>query len=344
MQNVFTSGAQHGRTPRLDVWGLARRKRKRRPRRALGASHPPFLQRKRVLPWDVLYEGIGWHGRRVGQKTTGRPGLPWDVALAVLLIGLKLVQPLNAGAMAVYGSAMSWPGGPGQPGARPGGDESKVVRLQGAQAWGCAEARLLSSETTAQEVPLGEPNAPGSLRGAQRGGRALAQLNTHAVGGRYGTHAWPTIRRTVKELHRFAKGKQDKRQVWMRVRTEGGPWVGQTRRLVQGHGERRDRGPPHAMPPRTPRPEVAKRLIPQLVPWLPRGSGPGPNDARRCDAGAGAPQGGVRGGVGSVVSPEPGRRWGYLWDHEARRGGRGKEALAGAGGIPRQGLLPSLSI
>jgi hypothetical protein len=244
----------------------------------------------------------------------------------------------------MYGSANVVARGPGQPGARPGG------RGQGGEAAGglslklCRGSPPLVRDHGAGGASWGAQRTRELAGGAQRGGRALAQLNTRVVGGRYGTRAGPTIRRTVEELHRFAKGKQDKRQVWIRVRTEGGPWVGQTRRLVQRLGERRDHGPPHAMPPRTPRPEVAKRLIPQLVPWLPRGSGPGPNDARRCDAGAGAPQGGVRGGVGSVVSPEPGRRWGYLWDHEARRGGRGKEALAGAGGIPRQGLLPSLSI
>jgi hypothetical protein len=117
---------------------------------------------------------------------------------------------------------MSWPGdlsslglgrgGRGQGGEAAGGLSLKLCRGSpplvrdhgaGGASWGAQRTRELAG-------------------GAQRGGRALAQLNTRVVGGRYGTRAGPTIRRTVEELHRFAKGKQDKRQVWIRVRTEGG--------------------------------------------------------------------------------------------------------------------------
>ena len=102
---------------------------------------------------------------------------------------------------------------------------------------------ILSSDTTAQELPIGYPNEPGILRGlAQRCGRALAKLKTRAVVGVDTALAQvQTILRTVKEHHLFAKGKQAKRQVLTRLLTEVGQLVVQTRLLVQGLGERRDR-------------------------------------------------------------------------------------------------------
>ena len=34
----------------------------------------PFLQLKRVLPWDALYEVMGRHRRWAGKNTDGRSG------------------------------------------------------------------------------------------------------------------------------------------------------------------------------------------------------------------------------------------------------------------------------
>jgi hypothetical protein len=80
-----------------------------------------------------------------------------------------------------------------------------------------------------------------------------------------------TILRTVKEHHLFAKGKQAKRQVLTRLLTEVGQLVVQTRLLVQGLGERRDRVTQHAMTTLKTMHEVAKRLIPQIVQWITTG-------------------------------------------------------------------------
>ena len=104
-----------------------------------------------------------------------------------------------------------------------------------AQDCGFADTRILSSDTTAQELPIGYPNEPvGSCGGwAQRCGRALAKLKP----ARWWGSSQPqvqTILRTVKEHHLFAKGKQAKRQVLTRLLTEVGQLVVQTRRLLQG--------------------------------------------------------------------------------------------------------------
>jgi len=147
------------------------------------------------------------------------------------------------------------------------------LMLHVAQDCGFADASILSADTTAQELPLGYPNEPGILRGwAQRCGRALTKLKTRAVLGVDTALAQvQTILRTVKEHHLFAKGKQEKRQVLTRLLTEVGQLVVQTRRLVQGLGERRDRVTHHAITTLTTMHEVAKRLIPQIVQWITTG-------------------------------------------------------------------------
>ena len=55
-----------------------------------------LLQRKRALPWEVLFEIMRRHWQRAGKNTDGRPGLPWDVSLYVPVVVLMLVKNLNA--------------------------------------------------------------------------------------------------------------------------------------------------------------------------------------------------------------------------------------------------------
>ena len=261
---------------------------------SLYVSHNhPLLQLKRALPWDALSEVMGRHWRRAGKNTDGRPGLPWDVALYVPLVVLMLVKNLNAREMEAYAAenvvARVFMGRQDAPSpqirdhsniarayaalGKDGVDEVNGLMLHVAQDCGFADASILSADTTAQELPLGYPNEPGILRGwAQRCGRALTKLKTRAVLGVDTALAQvQTILRTVKEHHLFAKGKQEKRQVLTRLLTEVGQLVVQTRRLVQGLGERRDRVTHHALTTLTTMHEVAKRLIPQIVQWITTG-------------------------------------------------------------------------
>ena len=253
----------------------------------------PLLQLKRALPWDALSEVMGRHWRQAGKNTDGRPGLPWDVALYVPLVVLMLVKNLNAREMEAYVAenvvARVFLGRQDAPSpqirdhsniarawaalGKDGVDEVNGLMLHVAQDCGFADASILSADTTAQELPLGYPNEPGILRGwAQRCGRALTRLKTRAVvGGDTALAQVQTILRTVKEHHLFAKGKQAKRQVLTRLLTEVGQLVVQTRQLVQGLGERRDRVTHHAIITLTTMHEVAKRLIPQIVQWITTG-------------------------------------------------------------------------
>jgi len=253
----------------------------------------PLLQLKRALPWDALFEVMRRHWQQAGKNTDGRPGLPWDVALYVPLVVLMLVKHLHAREMEAYLAenvvARVFLGRQDDP--RPqirdhsniarayaalgkdGVDEINALILYVAKALGFADASILSSDTTAQELPIGYPNEPGILRGwAQRCGRALAKLKTRGVLGVDAALAQvQTILKSVKEHHLFAKGTQAKRQVLTRLLTEVGQLIVHTRPMVTQLGQRRDRVTQRATATLWAMHEVAKRLIPQIVQWITTG-------------------------------------------------------------------------
>ena len=255
--------------------------------------HHPLLQLKRALPWAALVEVMSRHWRLAGKNTDGRPGLAWDVALYVPLVVLMLVKHLNSREMEAYVSenvvARVFIGRPDDPSPQIR-DHSNIARAyvalgqDGIEAvnalmrhvakdGGFADASLLSSDTTAQEWPIGYPNEPGILRGwAQRCGRALAKLTTRGVLGVDTALAQvQTILRSVKEHHLCAKDKQAKRQVLTRLLTEVGQLIVPTRPMVTRLGQRRDRVTQRTVATLVAMHEVAKRLIPQIVQWLTTG-------------------------------------------------------------------------
>ena len=253
----------------------------------------PLLQLKRALPWAALFEVMTRRWAAAGKNTDGRPGLPWDVALYVPLVVLMFVKHLHAREMESYLAenvvARVFIGRQGDP--RPqirdhsniarayaalgkeGVDEINALILHVAKDLGFADVSILSSDTTAQELPIGYPNEPGILRGwAQRCGRALAKLKTRGVLGVDTALAQvQTILRSVKEHHLFAKGTQDKRQVLTRLLTEVGQLVVHTRPLVKRLEPSRDRVTQRATATLMAMHEVAKRLIPQIVQWITTG-------------------------------------------------------------------------
>ena len=108
MQPHCTSGAHHGRTPRLYVWRLSRASATGEFVSIYVDYNHPLLQLKRALPWEALFEVMTCHWRRAGKNTDGRPGLPWDVALYVPLVVLMVVKNLNAREMEAYVQKMLW--------------------------------------------------------------------------------------------------------------------------------------------------------------------------------------------------------------------------------------------
>lgn len=252
-----------------------------------------LLQLKRALPWEALCEVMTRHWRQAGKNTEGRPGLPWDGALYVALMVLMLVKHLNTREMEAYVSenvvARLFIGRQDDPNpqirdhsniaraytalGKDGVEEVNALILHVAQDHGFADASILSSDTTAQELPIGYPNEPGILRGwAQRCGRALVRLKTRGVWGvDHALAQVQTILRSVKEHHLFAKGKQAKRQVLTRLLTEVGQLVVHTRPVLRRLGDSRDRVTQRATATLVAMHEVAKRLIPQIVQWITTG-------------------------------------------------------------------------
>jgi hypothetical protein len=257
------------------------------------AYNHPFLQLKRALPWTALVEVMTRRWAAAGKNTDGRSGLPWDVALYVPLVVLMVVKHLHSRDMEAYLAenvvARVFIGRQADPQpqirdhsniaraytalGKDGVEEINTLMLHVARDCGFADVSLLSSDTTAQELPIGYPNEPGILRGlAQRCGRALTKLKTRAVVGVDTALAQvQTILKTVKEHHLFAKSQAAKRQVLTRLLTEVGQLVVQTRLLARGLGARRDRVTHNALTTLKTMQEVAKQLIPQIVQWLTTG-------------------------------------------------------------------------
>src|SRR4030095_3377745 len=86
MQTDLTSGAHHGRTPRLYVWGLSRHKRKRRNGLDLCASQSSLTPAQARLTVGRALRGYGAPMATGGQKHRWPP---W------LTLGCRVVCPLD---------------------------------------------------------------------------------------------------------------------------------------------------------------------------------------------------------------------------------------------------------
>lgn len=253
----------------------------------------PLLQLKRALPWERLFEVMSRHWREAGKNVDGRPGLSWDVSLYVPLVVLMVVKRLNPRAMEAYlaenvvarvfmGCQINpWPQIRDHSNiarayaslGRDGIEEMTAVILHVARDYGFCDIAILSSDTTAQELPIGYPNEPGILRGvAQRCGRALQQLKARGVLGLEGVlEQVDVILRSVKEHHLFAKGTGEKQPILARLLSEVGQLMAQTGPLVAGLATCRDRVTQSAVSTLRSMQDVAKRLMPQIVQWMSTG-------------------------------------------------------------------------
>jgi hypothetical protein len=253
----------------------------------------PLLQLKGALPWASLFEVMTHHWREAGKNTDGRPGLPWDVSLYVPLVVLMVVKRLNPREMEAYLAenvvARVFIGRQDSPIpqirdhsniarayvslGKDGIEEVNALILHVARDFGFADISILSSDTTAQELPIGYPNEPGILRGlAQRCGRALKKLKARGVlGVAPALEQVETILRSVKEHHLFTKGQWAKHQVSTRLLTEVGQLLVHTRPLVARFAQSPDRLTRSALATLGAMHEVARELIPQIVQWMTTG-------------------------------------------------------------------------
>lgn len=253
----------------------------------------PLLVLKRALPWQAITEAMTRHWRAHGKNVDGGPGLPWDVSLYAPLVVLMLIKHFDSRQMEAYVAenvvARVFIGRPHAFQAQIR-DHSNIARayaalgkagieevthlvLKQAHGFGFVDEGVLSADTTAQELPIGYPNEPGILRGlAQRCGRALQQLRKRGVQGlETALEQVETVLRSVKEHHLFTKGKTDKREVLVRILTEVGTLISQTRVVVSAVQGRSDRVIQHARARLVAMHDVIKVLMGQIVHWVTTG-------------------------------------------------------------------------
>lgn len=233
------------------------------------------------------------HWREHGKNVNGGPGLPWDVSLYVPLIVLMLIKHVDSRQMeadlAENVVARVFIGRHHDSKAQIR-DHSNIARayaalgkagieevthlvIQQAHRFGFVDEGVMSSDTTAQELPIGYPNEPGILRGlAQRCGRALMQLQKRGVQGlEAALEQVETILRFVKEHPLFTKGKTEKRQVLTRMLTEVGNLISQSRLITSAVEERSDRVLQRARSRLVAMHDVIKVLMGQIVHWVTTG-------------------------------------------------------------------------
>jgi len=253
----------------------------------------PLLQLKRALPWEAIFAVMTRRWQAAGKNLDGRPGRFWDVSLYGPLVVLMFVKRLHPREMEahlaenVVARVFIERHGDPHPQIR---DHSNIARayaalgkdgieevnaliLHVAKGFGFADIGILSSDTTAQELPIGYPNEPGILRGlAQRCGRALNKLKDRGVlGVERSLEQVDVILRTVKEYHLFTKGKWAKHQVLTRLLREVGQLLIQSRPLLAHLAQSPERPIQGATATLGAMHEVAKQLIPQIVQWITTG-------------------------------------------------------------------------
>lgn len=253
----------------------------------------PLLQLKRDLPWEQITEVMVREWRLSGKNVDGGPGRSLDVSLYVPLITLMLIMNFKSRRMEAYVSenvvARVFISRQGEvtPQIR---DHANIARVYGAlsqegledlntlviheaKRHGFADASILSSDTTMQELPIGYPNEPGILRGvAQRCLRALEKLGKQGVSGIEGAvEQAQQVLRSVKEHHLFAKGKEVKQQVLERIMAETEQLLASTDGLVERLGQPQEAVQRVALGTLRQMSDVTRALLPQIVHWLTTG-------------------------------------------------------------------------
>lgn len=254
----------------------------------------PLLQLARTLPWEQIAEIMIREWRLSGKNVDGGPGRSLDVSLYVPLVVLMMVKGFNSRQREAYVSenvvARVFIARQDQV-AAPIRDHANIARVYAAlsqegldglntlivheaKRHGFADASILSSDTTMQELPIGYPNEPGILRGiAQRCLRAVEQLGKQGVSGvEQAVEQAKEVLRSVKEHHLFAKGKEAKQQVLERIMMETEQLLSATDGLVARLGQPQEAIQRAALRTLRTMKEVVTQLLPQITHWLTTGT------------------------------------------------------------------------
>lgn len=191
-----------------------------------------LLHLKAALPWEAIREAMEEAWRGAGKNVDGGSGQAWPVGLYVPLLVLMLVRRLNSREMEWYVSESAVARvfcGLDQETAFGIRDHANIARamaglgtagveavnrlvIGAAVRHGFGDPKVMSGDTTAQELPIGYPHEAGILGGlAQRCVRAVKRVQDVAGEvAQAAREAGEQVLKSVKEYHLFAQGKAAK--------------------------------------------------------------------------------------------------------------------------------------
>src|SRR5919202_3060763 len=360
MQSDLTSGAHYERTGRLYVWRLSRSKCTRRHGLDLCAAPSPLTPAQARLTVGRARRGHGASLAAGRQKHRSPPWLALGCSLVCLLGGVdagEASQRTRDGSVRggeCGGTGVPWP--PRRPPPADSGSFQYRPSLHGLGPGRDRGGQCVDPPCGPQprlcrcQSPLVRYYGPGvAHRVSQRTwdlagvGAALwprpdETQNPRGGGGRCGTHTGaddpqdgqrtPSVCQEQTGQAPGVDALAHRGGAVDRADTSAGPGARRASRPCDA--TRPDHTDDHARGGQGP--HSTDRAVDHN-----RGGSQGQNPPCGCDAsaGAGAAQGGKRGGVWLAVSPESPRRGVSLWNHDPQRGGRVEDAFAGPGGGPR---------
>ena len=252
-----------------------------------------LLQLKRALDWDAIREVMVKCWRKSGKNIDGGPGCSWPVSLYVPLLVLKIVKGYGNREMEMYlrenvvarlfismeeelmpqirdhSNINRAETALGEEGMK----EINCLIVREATKFGFADPKILSGDTTAQELRIGYPNEPGILKGvAERCVRALKKLKKKGVEGvESGVEKARRVIKSVKEHHLFAKKKEEKESLLRRIIEETQDLLEDCQKVVGEVGETTDAVKQKALEKLNAMKELSARLIPQIISWMETG-------------------------------------------------------------------------
>jgi hypothetical protein len=253
----------------------------------------PLLKLKQALPWQQIEQVMVSAWRVAGKNLNHAPGRPWPVALYVPLLVLMILKRLDSRQMEAYvkenAVARVFVGEQHNP-RMPLRDHATIARAlaalgtQGTQqlneliileatSLGFADPRVLSADTTAQELPIGYPHEAGILKGiAQRCLRALKHLKDRGVSAvDTAVSQGKLVVKTVKEYHLFAKDKNEKTKVLKQLMVQSKQLISHTTKVVRAVGHSNERVISSACEKLLDMKRVTQTLLPQIRYWLDTG-------------------------------------------------------------------------
>jgi hypothetical protein len=155
--------------------------------------------------------------------------------------------------------------------------ELNTAIIHQATKYGFADPKILSADTTAQELPIGYPHEAGIMKGmAERSGRALKKIKetVQKTKGKVKEKVRRAMKRCgkiiqkAKEYHLFAKGKEKKDEILQEMVKQTKKMLLETKQLMRQMGVATNASTKSAQEQLQKMVDVGHILLPQILHWL----------------------------------------------------------------------------